>query len=250
MSSSEDIARWDEVAASYADAVGGESDSFYRRLAPFLWQQLGDVSGRRVLDLGCGHGWLAGLLNEAGADVVGIDGSTELIAIARAEHPAVRFEVADLTAGLPDGLEKFDAVVAHMVLMDLPQLDRVVADAASVLAGGGVFVCSILHPCFFGQQVTRDADSGAWTRRVTGYLQHEQRWVDTFGGHTHYHRPLSWYVDALARADLAVSALHEPPSLPRHTGAVQQWTEYERWFATIPTMLAIASRPISRMHAG
>lgn len=55
--------------------------------------------------------------------------------------------------------------------------------------------------------------------------------------------PLSWYIELLTRNGLAVTGLHEPPTLPSHSGPDNEWTGYERWFATIPTMLAIACRP-------
>jgi SAM-dependent methyltransferase len=241
VTSAEDIARWDAVAADYA---GHGDDSFYRRFAPFLWEQLGPVRGRRILDLGCGHGWLTGELAAAGAEAVGVDGSAALIDFARQAHPGLAYGIGDLTLGLPAGSGRFDAVVSHMVLMDIPELERVVEDIAAALTAGGVFVFSILHPSFFSQDPARDPATGAWHRQVTGYLRHEERWITTFGGHTHYHRPLSWYVALLARHGLAVTALDEPPTLPRQPKPVAEWDEYERWFSTIPTMLAISGRRI------
>nr|WP_240895606.1 class I SAM-dependent methyltransferase [Kineococcus siccus] len=210
---------------------------------------LGDLRGRRLLDLGCGHGWLAGIVARAGAEVVGVDGSDALVTIARRRHPGLRFEVADLTEGLPAGLGSFDVVISHMVLMDLPALDVLLADVAAALTPGGVLLVSILHPSFFGQQIGHDSsleptEHGRATglvRQVRGYLEHEQWWIDSFGGHTHYHRPLSWYVNSLTRAGLAVTALDEPPSSPQHERPVQEWTAYERWFADIPTMLAFTA---------
>ncbi|SNQ47439.1 hypothetical protein FRACA_190018 [Frankia canadensis] len=70
--------------------------------------------------------------------------------------------------------------------------------------------------------------------------------IASFGGHTHYHRPLSWYVGRLAAHGLAVTGLHEPATLPAHRHPATQWSDYERWFATIPTMIALACRPLSR----
>lgn len=242
MTSGEDIARWDAVAATYAGQVGGDDDSFYRRFAPFLWEQLGELAGRKVLDLGCGHGWLAGKLADAGAQVVGVDGSAALVAAAQQAYPALAFTVADLAVGLPPSTGGFDAVVSHMVLMDIPDLDRVVADVARALSPSGVFVFSILHPCFFNQAPAQDPGTGAWHRRVTGYLEHERRRIDSFGGHYHYHRPLSWYVRQLARHGLAVTAVDEPPTLPRLPKPRSEWDSYETWFSTIPTMLAVACR--------
>src|SRR5688572_758875 len=84
-----DIQLWNEAADRYAQQVNGVQDSFYRRLSPFLWRVLGNVAGQRVLDLGCGHGWLAEQLRLAGAIVTGIDGSATLLQHASTAYPEV-----------------------------------------------------------------------------------------------------------------------------------------------------------------
>lgn len=87
--SSADLAAWDRSAGAYAAAIGGPDD-FRRRFEPFLDRWL-PGGAPRVLDLGCGHGWLAGLLSARGAHVVGVDGSAGLVARAgHAPRSAVR----------------------------------------------------------------------------------------------------------------------------------------------------------------
>src|SRR5437762_3426288 len=87
----------------------------------FLNRHLGEVGGKRVLDLGCGHGWFTSQLHAAGADVLGIDGSEALLDIARSRHPVVRFERVDLREEYE---AEFDIVVSLMVLMDIPDLSK------------------------------------------------------------------------------------------------------------------------------
>src|SRR5438093_9756386 len=65
-----------------------------RLLLPPLMSLCGEVGpGIRILDVGCGNGFIAGCFAGRGAAVVGIDLSEQGIAIARAAHPATRFEV-------------------------------------------------------------------------------------------------------------------------------------------------------------
>ncbi len=239
--SSIDRERWEAVAASYAATVGGPADSFFRRFAPLLDEELGDPAGMDVWDLGCGHGWLSGLLAAGGARVTGVDGSAELIRAARRSYPGIEFEVRDLAVDVAVERDAFDAVVCHMVLMDLPVLDPVVAAVARSLRPGGRFVFTILHPAFFQQQPSPSDSPPPWSRSVTGYLEPAERWVESFGGHRHYHRPLEQYVDALFRHGLLVRRLVEPPTLPHHERTEEQWSDYERWFATIPTMVAVSA---------
>lgn len=241
---SEDLRLWDAAAAGYTAAVPGSGDSFYRRLHGFLWSQLGPVEDIEILDLGCGHGWLAEQLRRAGAHVTGIDGSAALLASARSDYPEIDFHQHDLTLGLPEPARRYDRIVAHMVLMDVPVLDRLFADVAAALRDTGVFVFSILHPAFFSHSVV---DSGGERyRKVAGYLEQETRWIESFGGHRHYHRPVSWYVEQLTAHGLVVTGMHEPLSLPHNDIPEREWTDYQRWFSTIPTMLAIACAPAKR----
>ncbi len=83
-------------------------------------------------------------------------------------------------------------------------------------------------------------------RKVTGYLHHQTRWIESFGGHRHYHRPVSWYIEQLVMHGLVVTGLHEPPSFPHSDIPETDWTEYQRWFSTIPTLLAISCTPSLR----
>jgi SAM-dependent methyltransferase len=244
---SEDLEAWDRVAATYVEMVGRGADSIYARFEPFLWRHLGaELSGLRVLDLGCGHGWLAEICRVRGATVVGVDGSSELLGVARARYPEVAFEHADLSEGLPDFVESqpFDRVVAHMVLMDVPRLEALGASLGRCLAADGVVVVTLPHPSFFMQSPTQDPSTGEWYRRVRGYLEHEEWWIESFGGHRHYHRPLEFYTDWLASAGLGVIGVREPPvplSKPR-----EAWDERDRWFVTIPTMIGLAAVPVRR----
>jgi SAM-dependent methyltransferase len=184
-----------------------------------------------VLDLGCGHGWYTEQLRARGADVVGVDGSERLLAIARERYPLCTFVHADLAVGLPDHLGAFDLVVALMVLMDLPDLSRV----RPLLTPTGSLVATILHPSFFLQSPVDDVDAGERYRKVTGYLDQVEWWITSFGGHRHYHRPLGSYVDWIASLGLGVTELFEPP-LPRDGD-----TDYDRWVARIPTRLGLAA---------
>ena len=62
---------------------------------------------------------------------------------------------------------------------------RVHRDGVMSVADGpeGVFVFTILHPAFFSQQIVDDESAGQRYRKVTGYLDHQTRWIGSFGGH-------------------------------------------------------------------
>lgn len=243
----DDLAAWDRVASTYAGRVGQASDLTYSRFEAFLCRHFGeDLAGLRLLDVGCGHGGLTEIYRSRGATVVGVDGSRELLAIARARYPKVAFERADLTEGLPEPIasQTFDRVIAHMVVMDLPTLEPLAASLRRCVAADGAVAVTLPHPCFFMQSPAQDGLTGEWHRRVRGYLEHEEWWIDTFGGHRHYHRPLGFYISWLAEAGLAVIDVHEPPVLLQKP--MEEWDDRDRWVVTIPTMIGLAAVPRCR----
>jgi malonyl-CoA O-methyltransferase len=105
---------------------------------------LGDVRGRRCLDLGCGSGRYLRLLAHGGASrACGVDISPAMLERARADG----FRVLRAAASrLPFASGAFDRVISGLVVGHVAELDALVVETARVLAPGGVFVCSDVHP--------------------------------------------------------------------------------------------------------
>lgn len=94
----------------------------------------------RVLDVGCGAGFLANALAEHGFDVTGLDASAASLAVA-ARHDAsrtARYDVGD-AYDLPYADASFDVVCAMDFLEHVVWPGRVIAEASRVLARGGMF---------------------------------------------------------------------------------------------------------------
>jgi len=85
---------WDAVVEDWA-AHADSNDYHNDFLKPITLQLLGDVAGKRLLDLGCGEGSYARALAQLGATVVGIDSSERLIRIARDRTEDVSLRVAE-----------------------------------------------------------------------------------------------------------------------------------------------------------
>ncbi|MGA3122869.1 MAG: bifunctional 2-polyprenyl-6-hydroxyphenol methylase/3-demethylubiquinol 3-O-methyltransferase UbiG [Polyangiaceae bacterium] len=94
----------------------------------------------RVLDVGCGAGFLANALVKHGHDVTGIDASEESLAVAARhdETRSVRYAMGD-AARLPFPDASFDVVCAMDFLEHVEDPAAVVAEAARVLGAGGLF---------------------------------------------------------------------------------------------------------------
>jgi ubiquinone/menaquinone biosynthesis C-methylase UbiE len=101
---------------------------------------IGDVRGRRVLDLGAGTGHYAAWARAQGASMsVALDWTPEMLA--HAPRPAV---VAD-AARLPFGAACFDVVVGALMVSFVKDRGRLLREVARVLGPGGVLVLSEMH---------------------------------------------------------------------------------------------------------
>ena len=96
--------------------------------------------GGKALDVGCGDGRLTKLIADAGFDVVGIDVSREMIALARARAPNAMFIHADICEWQP--ADRYDLIVAWDSTFHVPHASQqpVVEKLCAALSPGGVLL--------------------------------------------------------------------------------------------------------------
>jgi 2-polyprenyl-3-methyl-5-hydroxy-6-metoxy-1,4-benzoquinol methylase len=167
------MADWEDAStrswnAAADDWVAHADVNDYRNLylMPRMLARVGDVAGKRVLDLGCGEGGYSRELHRRGASVIGIDGSERLIEVARQRSPAAVVFLCTNAAALDDvETGSIDVIVAAMSLMDVEDYPSAIGEANRVLRRGGRLHMSITHPCF-------SAPISQWVRDENGELQH------------------------------------------------------------------------------
>ena len=130
-----------------------------------LFELLGPVAGKALLDVGCGDGAFASELTQRGAAVTGVDPDPAMIAVAR-RQPGSENILLLLVEGRAEALPfpdaKFDQVLAVTTLCFIPDAERAVAEMARVLKPKGLLVIGEL---------------GRWSlwaayRRMRGWLRH------------------------------------------------------------------------------
>jgi SAM-dependent methyltransferase/acyl carrier protein len=107
-----------------------------------------DLSGRQVLDVGCGRGGNVRLMaDRCEAIATGVDLSPEAVAFNRRthHHPNIRFEVGD-AEHLPFEDHLFDVVTNVESSHTYPNLRRFYVEVARVLKTGGIFLYTDLLP--------------------------------------------------------------------------------------------------------
>jgi SAM-dependent methyltransferase len=210
---------WDR----YADEYQATHGPFLRDIG-FVWspegvdeadvQVLGDVAGRRVLEVGCGAAQCARWLVTRGATGVGLDLSARQLQHARRldDETGVAVPVVCGTAtALPFAAGSFDAVFsAFGALQFVADAAAAVSEAARVLRPGGMFAFSITHPVRWSLPDDPSRDGLVVTASYfdrTPYVE-----VDDAGGTTYveHHRTVGDWVRLLAGTGFAITDLLEP----------------------------------------
>jgi trans-aconitate methyltransferase len=174
---------------------------------------LGDVAGKRVLDVGSGSGVLSDALAKAGASVIGIDGSAEMVALARSQFPSLDFrhrDVLDLTFR-----EEFDSVFSNAVLhwIGKQDQDRLLSNVSRALKAGGLFVFE-MGGAGCAETVHR-ALSAAFARHGLPYV------------HPHYFPTIGEYAPMVERSGLVVTDawLFDRPTEMVGANGFRNWVE-------------------------
>jgi SAM-dependent methyltransferase len=242
---------WDAAAPAYLAEHGGDLGD-----VDFLWcpeglreadaHLLGEVAGRRVLEIGCGSAPCARWLRRAGADVVALDLSAGMLSRAaelnRATGLAVPLLQADAGA-LPLGDGTVDvACSAFGGLPFVADVGGVLAEVARVLRPGGEFVASVNHPLRWPFPDSPDPEdltvvSSYFDR--TPYVETDDAGLTVYVEH---HRTVGDWVRAVVGAGLVLEDLLEPEWTPGRTQDWGQWSPARG--ALVPgTLILVCSKP-------
>ncbi|WP_409318004.1 class I SAM-dependent methyltransferase [Pseudomonas sp. KCJK9016] len=162
------------------------------------------VMGRqpeRVLDLGCGEGWLSRALAERGIEAVGVDGDATLVEAAQAagSSPVYVASYEDLAEAKVDIGRDYDLICANFSLLH-QDIIPLLAAMNALLVPGGALVIQTLHP---------------WSVAAGDY---QDGWrEETFDGFKGQWQPMPWYfrtlsswLNALDMAGFQLTSLREP----------------------------------------
>ncbi|MFH8405056.1 class I SAM-dependent methyltransferase [Streptomyces sp. NPDC018019] len=198
---------------SFAEAYSAEAENnlvtaYYAR--PAMSALAGDVSGRRILDAGCGSGPLSAALRDRGAIVTGIDASTRMLELARRRlGDDVALHAVDLRDRLPFADGAFDDVVASLVLHYLEDWGPTLAEIRRVLKPGGRLIASVDHPFVAYTIQEPRPDYFATTSYTFDWTFNGQSFPMKF-----WRRPLHAMTDAFTTAGFRLAAISEPQPDP------------------------------------
>ncbi|MAG07202.1 hypothetical protein CMI46_00090 [Candidatus Pacearchaeota archaeon] len=211
---------YDELAPEYLEMrKKGGTNNFYNGMLemPTTLKLLGNVKGKKILDLGCGPGRYAKILTGRGTKVIGIDNSKTSIELAKKEAPKVEFLLGDIEK-LPFKSNQFDIVVSAMVITHLKSWDKVLKEVKRVLKKKGIFVFSMHNPI---KVVGKKKISGGKKFLVIEDYFNERPLVDFWGigkkkyKVVHYHKTYGTVVKTLVNAGFNIIDYEDCKPLPK-----------------------------------
>ena len=225
---SKDNGFWNNKAELWAQSLREGMDVFRDLYSlPAFLAFIGDIRGKRVLDIGCGEGYNTRIFAQQGAKVTGVDLSKEMIQLAQEEEKRTKLGIQYFNASWTDlSLLKteFDVVLSTMALMDGPGYEDALKEFYRVLKIDGNLFFSVTHPCFLPPGYVNLKDvNGIATHRVINRYPKEGPWEFTWQlsknsdksdsrsvTATSYHRMLSTYINHLLKAGFVLKKIEEP----------------------------------------
>jgi 2-polyprenyl-3-methyl-5-hydroxy-6-metoxy-1,4-benzoquinol methylase len=204
---------WDQSAGAWIANLGEHGD-FGRRfvLDHVMRGRVADRGFATALDVGCGEGRFCRMMRNCGIRTVGIDPTAALLHKAKELDPS-----GDYRSARAEKLEfdtgHFHLVVSYLSLINIPDIERAIAEMARVLKPGGTLLIASLTS-FTSCAPTgwvNDADGKPLYYAIDNYLEERPIWVNWRGIRVqNWHRPLSAYMTLLLSNNLQLKFFAEP----------------------------------------
>ena len=219
------VEAYDRWAQTYPPVPHNALMRVEQRAMLALWPE---QSGRRCLDLACGTGRYAQLMEERGAElVVATDMSPGMLA-----HSNVRQRVRADMMHLPFAAASFDVVVSGLAVGHAPQLEHWMREVARVLTPDGVLLYSDFHPEAARAGMTRSFTDAQGRKHTLRHCSHELEAHRTAG----------------AAAGLRLEAVHEVRVGDDLQEAFEGSEDFYRRWQGLPVVLVLRASKAAR-HA-
>ena len=208
---SHDLELWNNSADAWISHLSDRGDQSRRFLDPRVWQVLGDVTGKTVLDIGCGEGRFSRQLAEHGAITTGIEPTPKLFQRSVELGGGAQF----INCGAEKLLfadNSFDVALFYLVLIDIEPMAPAIQGAFRVLKPGGH--CIVANLTSMNTASDRfwelDAEGKKIGWLLDNYSNPRQITSEWNGIKIHnYHRPLGTYIKLFLETGFTLKSFEE-----------------------------------------
>lgn len=251
---------WGNVAGEYDESFSSNPDSYQKQvILPNIIRMVDPATDDKILDLACGSGFFSEAFGEAGAEVLGVDISPELIEVAKKRIGArrdsekyrknlkIKFETSSAEK-LSVEQGKFNKAVIVLAIQNIEDVKKTLENCFNALAPKGKLFIVMNHPAFRIPKASSwgfDEKSNKQYRRVDAYLSESREKIDMTPSAdknkkftVSFHRPLQYYFKLFHNAGFCVERLEEWTS-HRKSEPGTRAKEEDRTRKEIPLFLAI-----------
>ncbi|MGD6780995.1 MULTISPECIES: class I SAM-dependent DNA methyltransferase [Bacillaceae] len=204
---------------------------------PIMFELVGNIQNRTILDLGCGDASFGKELLQLGAKhYTGVEGSEQMVEAARStllELDATIHNETMESFNYPSA--SYDLVTARFAIHYVSDIDRLFQSIHETLKEGGKFVFSIQHPLTTSSFASKESGDKRGNWIVDDYFRDGERkepWINQVV--VKYHRTIEQYFTALRKAGFSVQDLREGTPKREHFSSEEEFVRRQR----IPVVLA------------
>ncbi len=198
------INSWQKNAVEWARIIDSGEIASREFTNKAIVNTIANITAVKILDIGCGEGWLTRAMNLIGKKAVGIDAIEKLLDIARTKGSETYYQMSyeDIIKEIPIPEAPYDAVVFNFCIYQEVGLVNLLKQIKKVLIKNGQFVIQTLHPFFL----------------VQNKLDYKNQWIhdswkglpgNFIDGHSWYARTYENWVTVFKESDLQIVEIKE-----------------------------------------
>ncbi len=142
--------QWQPLAELYHNIFGATGDELHQKLInPLILEWIGAYEGKKIVDLGCGNGYLLSMMAHKANSIIGLDASSEMIKYATencSPFQNIKLYLANLEEPFELASESSDITLSIMVNQYIENTALFVKEVARTLKREGIFIMIIHHP--------------------------------------------------------------------------------------------------------
>ncbi|MEQ8524680.1 class I SAM-dependent methyltransferase [Gracilimonas sp.] len=213
---------WDNISLKYQNSVDISTEDVHYGpcgLGENYYNLIGEVSNKRILELGCGGGQNSIFLASRGANVTGVDFSKNQIAYAKKLAEANNLKI-DFVASRVERIDEifnreFDVILSSFLIEYISDIFDFFKKMNSVLSKNGNLILCDLHPFSSAGQITKDKVN-TFFDTIDYFNQRKIEFNWKFENESknikfyRYHRTLETYINTLLKAGFELKGFFEP----------------------------------------